>query len=108
MKAIIVAEAASNHNGEISIAKEMIHAAKEAGADMIKFQSYLGKNVHDGHPDKERFMRVNLSDEDHLELIQECREKDITFFTTCFDIERIKFLKTLDLKYVKVGKRYYR
>lgn len=102
MKAIIIAEAASNHNGEISLAKEMIHAAKDAGADMIKFQSYLGSNVRDGHPDKERFMRMNLSDETHFDLMQECEKAGIEFFTTCFDIKRIEFLKELSLKYVKV------
>lgn len=103
MKTVIIAESASNHNGEISIAKEMIHAAKDAGADMIKFQSYLGKNVSAGHPDKERFCKVNLSDDDHWRLIEECEKVGIEFFTTCFDIGRIGFLKSLGLKYIKVA-----
>lgn len=103
MKPVIVAEAASNHNGEVRLAKEMIHAAKEAGADMIKFQSYLGKNVRDGHPDKDRFLKVNLSDDDHHELMAECRKAEIGFLTTCFDIERIEFLKTLRMKFIKVA-----
>ncbi|MDQ7837084.1 MAG: N-acetylneuraminate synthase family protein [Thermodesulfobacteriota bacterium] len=103
MKAVIVAEAASNHNGDIGIAREMIHAAKEAGADVIKFQSYLGSNVRDNHPDKERFMSVNLSDEAHFELMEECRKAGITFYTTCFDIGRIDFLRSLGLKNIKVA-----
>jgi N,N'-diacetyllegionaminate synthase len=103
VKTIIIAEAASNHNGEISIAKEMIHAAKDAGADMIKFQSYLGKNVSEGHPDKERFCKVNLSDDDHWQLLEECKKVGIEFFTTCFDIARIDFLKCLGLKYIKIA-----
>ncbi|MBT6563064.1 MAG: hypothetical protein HON76_11125 [Candidatus Scalindua sp.] len=103
MKSIIVAEAASNHNGDLGIAKEMIHAAKEAGADMIKFQSYLGRNVKEGHADKDRFEKVNLSDEAHFELLEESNKKEIGFFTTCFDIGRIEFLKTLRITTVKVA-----
>ncbi len=102
MKAIIVAEAASNHNGDLGIAKDMIRAAKETGVDTIKFQSYLGRNVKEGHPDKARFEKVNLTDEAHFELMEECNKIGIGFFTTCFDIERIEFLKTLGIKTVKV------
>jgi N,N'-diacetyllegionaminate synthase len=103
MKAIIVAEAASNHNGDMLLAKEMIHAAKESGADIIKFQSYLGKNVKDGHGDKERFSQMNLSDDNHYDLMAECSKVQIDFSTTCFDIERVVFLKSLNLKYIKIA-----
>ena len=103
MKTLIVAEAASNHNGDMVLAKEMIQSAKESGADMIKFQSYLGGNVEEGHSDKERFSQMNLSDDNHYELMNECDKVHIDFCTTCFDIDRINFLEQLNLKYIKVA-----
>ena len=40
-KTYIIAEAGVNHNGEIDKAKEMIHEAKKAGADAVKFQTFI-------------------------------------------------------------------
>ena len=40
MKALVIAEIGQNHNGDMGIAKELIHIAKEKGADIAKFQIY--------------------------------------------------------------------
>ena len=45
MSVYIIAEAGVNHNGDIGIAKKMIDKAKEAGADCIKFQTFISKNI---------------------------------------------------------------
>ena len=37
---LIIAEAGVNHNGDLEIAKDLVHAAKESGADVIKFQTF--------------------------------------------------------------------
>ena len=45
MGVCIIAEAGVNHNGSVEVAKEMVDKAKEAGADCIKFQTFVTKNV---------------------------------------------------------------
>ncbi len=102
MKTKIIAEIASSHNGDMELAKAMIRAAADAGADIVKFQSWQAKNVADTDPDKKRYEKLELSDDNHLALIQECKKVGVEFLTTCFDIERIPFLKSLGLKKIKV------
>ncbi len=102
MKTKIIAEIASSHNGDMELAKSMIQAAAEAGADIVKFQSWQAKNVADSDPDKKRYEGLELSDADHEMLIAECDRLGVEFLTACFDIERIPFLKSLGLKSIKV------
>jgi len=82
----IIAEAATNHGGDIVLAKEMVHAAKESGADAVKFQSWQVRTM-----------------EDHYTLMEECENTGIEFMTTCFDIKRVDFLSGLGLRSVKVA-----
>ncbi|MFA5410237.1 MAG: N-acetylneuraminate synthase family protein [Candidatus Omnitrophota bacterium] len=103
MKPIIVAEAATNHNGDIVLAKEMIYAAKEAGADYIKFQSWQIKNMDPKNPAYEMMKPKELSDEAHRKLISESEKAGIKFLTTCFDIARIDFLASLGMEAIKVA-----
>ncbi len=102
MKTKIIAEIASSHNGDMELAKAMIRAAADAGVDIVKFQSWQAKNVADTDPDKKRYEKLELSDNDHVVLIQECEKNGVEFLTTCFDLERIPFLKSLGLKKIKV------
>ena len=102
MKTQIIAEAASNHGGDIEIAKQMIRAAKACGADYIKFQSWQAKNLRPDDPAKESFAKKELSDEDHRILINECKKAGIKFLTSCFDWKRVDFLAALGLKTIKV------
>lgn len=102
MKTKIIAEIASSHNGDIELAKAMIRAAADAGADIVKFQSWQAKNVADTDPDKKRYEKLELSDDDHKILMQECEKAGVEFLTTCFDTGRIPFLKNLGLKKIKV------
>ena len=44
-KVFIIAEAGGNHNGKISVAKKLIKSAKKCGADAIKFQTFIPKNL---------------------------------------------------------------
>jgi len=102
MRPKIIAEIASSHNGDIELAKSMIRAAADAGADIVKFQSWQAKNVPDNDPDKKRYESLELSDADHEVLIDECKKNGVEFLTAVFDIDRIPFLKSLGLKSVKV------
>jgi len=102
-KVIIVAEAATNHGGDIHVAIDMIHAAKEAGADMIKFQSWQIKNMSPDNLAYEMMKSKELSDQAHHDLKDECNLVGIKFITTCFDIGRIDFLSSLGIDTIKVA-----
>ena len=100
----IIAECATNHEGDLERAKELIAVAAEAGADVVKFQSWQAKRlVNQQDPGLERYRRVELSDDAHRELMRECRLRGVQFLTTCFDINRVGFLTSLDLPAIKVA-----
>lgn len=99
----IIAEIASCHNGDIELAKKMIQRAAKTGVDIVKFQSWQAKNVSDNDPDKKRYESLELSDEAHYILKKECEKNGVEFLTTCYDGDRISFLKSLGLKKIKVA-----
>jgi len=103
MKPLIIAEIASSHNGDIELAKKMVSVAHDAGVDIVKFQSWQSKNVDDTDPDKMRYASLELSDEAHIILRDECARLGVEFLTTCYDSARIPFLKKLGLKKIKVA-----
>ena len=59
---LIVAEIGVNWNGDFSVAKEMIHEAKKAGADLVKFQSFNEKLIKN-HPEKKRLIKLKPTGE---------------------------------------------
>lgn len=115
---IIIAEAGVNHNGSIVLAKKLIDAAAKAGVDYVKFQTFKTENLVSRSAEKAAYQQANLSDEDntqysmlkklelsreqHLELIEYCRLKNIKFFSTAFDLESIDFLAELKLGLWKI------
>ncbi len=118
-KVTIIAEAGVNHNGNIKIAFDLIDAAVEAGADIIKFQTfnpeklvtkyskkaeYQIKNI--GNFDKQdqysMLKNLQLSIEDHKSLISRCKKYGIEFLSTGFDLESLEFLNSLELKRFKI------
>ncbi len=99
----IIAEIASSHNGDVALGKKMIRAAAKTGVDIVKFQSWQSKNVDDGDPDKKRYESLELSDDAHYVLKEECEKNGVEFLTTCYDDERIPFLKKLGLQKIKVA-----
>lgn len=104
MGAKIVVEVASNHQGNIFLAKEFIRIAARVGADCVKFQSSRYQDLADkSDPQAEWVKQTSLSDNDHFELIAECRKDHIGFLTTCFSIGRVEFLASLGLKEIKVA-----
>lgn len=107
MRSKIVAEVGANHIGNIDVAVAMIQAAARAGADMVKFQSWQARKLRPDFPDYpgtfERHRRTELSDADHVSLIEACAKHGVEFLTTCFDLERVDFLASLGLKRIKVA-----
>lgn len=115
---IIIAEAGVNHNGSLSLAKKLIDVAADAGADLVKFQTFSADrlvtrqakkadyqteatgNVETQH---QMLSRLELSGSMHHELIAHCATREIGFFSTGFDIESVNFLMSLGIKYFKIA-----
>lgn len=103
-KVILVAEIGMNHNGNISLAKEMIEAASEAGADYIKLQSYVTELLH--HPSSPAFASakaVELSFDEQQLLFDFAAEKNINLFSTPYDLKSADFLSKQRLNIYKVA-----
>jgi len=113
----IIAEAGVNHNGSISIAKDLIDAAVLSGADAVKFQTFktehlVSKNARKAAYQKqttdadesqfEMIKKLELDVETHKELIHYCEEKGIMFLSTPFDHDSIDLLDRLGLEIFKI------
>lgn len=115
---LIIAEAGVNHNGSIELAKQLVDKAAEAGTDYIKFQTfkseklvsksakqaeYQKKNIgKEGETQLSMLKKLELSEENHLELISYCRSKGIRFFSTAFDLSTIDLLHSFNLGFWKI------
>lgn len=118
MSVLIIAEAGVNHNGSMEIAKQLVDVAVEAGVDIIKFQTfkaerlvsktakqaeYQKQNIGDGNDSQyEMLKKLELSEENHEELIAYCKEKGIRFWSTAFDFESMDYLHSLGLGLWKI------
>ena len=103
----IIAEIGQNHNGDMNLAKELINAAKDCGADVAKFQVFDAKSLFPkkGNPWYEYNCSTELSRDNVLELNEECRKIDIEFFGSVFHVDRIDWLENLGIKRYKIASR---
>lgn len=115
---IIIAEAGVNHNGNINMAKQLIDVAAEAGADFVKFQTFKAEKLVSPTAEKAAYQIANigdsdrsqldmlkkleLSEENHFELINYCLQKNIRFLSTPFDEESADFLFKLQIPLFKI------
>ena len=117
MKTFIIAEAGVNHNGNIKLAKQMVDKAKEAGADCIKFQTFVPEKIVSKQAKKAEYQKTQTnSDESQLDMIRKlalsndefielslyCKQLGIDFLSTAFDMESVDFLKSLNMKAWKI------
>ena len=103
-KIVIIAEIGENHMGNTDTAKKLIRAARKAGADFVKFQSYRPENFRPDDPEYSWFRKVSLSDRAHRELKEYAEKCGIGFLSSPFSLERAKFLcETLGLKEIKIA-----
>jgi sialic acid synthase SpsE len=115
---LIVAEAGVNHNGDLSLALEMVEAAREAGADAVKFQSFRAdKMAAEGlmevkdvegitggtKSSLEMYRRLELSEPDHRALVERCRDVGILFLSTPFDSDTVDMLDALGVPAFKIS-----
>ena len=103
----IIAEIGQNHNGDISLAKELILAAKENGADVAKFQLYNAKTLfsQEGNEWFDYNCKTELTRAEVHELSEFCQKQNIEFMASVFDMERIDWLEELNVKRYKVASR---
>ncbi len=114
---IIIAEAGVNHNGDYDRAVAMIHAAKAAGADYVKFQTAVPELVISSVAPKAEYQKettgaeesqlemcrkIHLRLEDYAPLAEICREVGIGFMSTPFDLVSIDCLAPLEMDYWKI------
>lgn len=117
MKTIIIAEAGVNHNGDIRLAREMVKAAKAAGADYVKFQTAKPELVISTFAPKAEYQKDTTGEEesqlemckaihlplsDYAELKKLCEEEGIGFMSTPFDLESVALLGELGQDWMKV------
>lgn len=110
MRTLIIAEAGVNHNGSYELAKKLVDAAKESGADIVKFQTakldslvskfaemaeYQKENTGKTESQKMMLERILLKFDDFVNLAAYCRKAGIQFLSTPFDLESIEFLNGL-------------
>ena len=103
MRTLVIAEAGVNHNGDIGMAKALVAAAATAGADLVKFQSFVtAKSIGRNAPKApyqidvtgaaetqfDMVRKLELSRSNHEELVAECRSRGIGFFSTAFPSTR--------------------
>jgi N-acetylneuraminate synthase len=115
----IIAEIGANFDGDIDKAKRLVDAAKQAGADCAKFQSFIAekivsgkgfasmklKGVHGswGRPVEEIFKEAEFPRAWHKEIAAYCAKKGIHFSTSPYDFEAVDLCAQLDLPYIKIG-----
>jgi N-acetylneuraminate synthase len=115
---VVIAEGCDNHNGSLAKAKEMAHAAKEAGAPIIKFQLHLPEEEMASREAMEQtsgemfskwgslygFVEQNLlKPEEHAELMAYCRKIGIQYFCTPFSLKAACLLDEMGAEGFKIG-----
>lgn len=112
----IIAEAGVNHNGSLELAYKLVDAAKEAGADCVKFQTYITENDTAVNCEKAEYQKteqqesqyellkkLELSFDDFRKIQEYCKKKEIMFLSTPFDIESLEFLDEIHMPIWKIA-----
>ena len=116
-KVLIIAEAGVNHNGSLDKAIELIKVAASAGVDYVKFQTfktelniskaakkaeYQKNNTEIEENQYEMVKKLELTFDEFLVVEKKCREYNVGFMSTAFDLPSIEFLDSFNPKYFKI------
>lgn len=116
--AYIIAEMSANHAGNIENAKKIIHAAKEAGADCVKIQTYtadtitidcdkpyfhIGEGTWNGENLYQLYQKAYTPWEWQAELKKEAESVGLDFFSTPFDKSSVDFLEDIGIGFYKIA-----
>ena len=115
IKPYLIAEIGINHNGDINIAKKLIKNSKECGFDAVKFQKRTLDIVYDkktldtprqspwGETTREQKLGLEFERQEYDEIDIYCKEIDIEWFASAWDIKSLEFLDKYMLKYNKIA-----
>lgn len=116
-RVFIIAEAGDNHNGDINLAYKLVDVAVEAGADCVKFQTFITeeiiskkaemaeyqkKNTGISESQFEMVKKLELSFDDFKKIKAYCDQKGIIFLSTAFDLPSVKFLNQIQIPFWKI------
>ena len=116
MSVYIIAEAGVNHNGSFELACHLVDAAKAAGADCVKFQTFRAGNLVSRDARKAEYQKKTTGDSSQREMLEKlelsfdeftalkayCDRVGICFLSTPFDFESIAFLDSIDMPFWKI------
>ena len=117
MSVFIIAEAGVNHNGDLSLARQMVHVAAKAGANAVKFQTFVTEQLVTRHAKKapyqdaevggetgqyEMLKPLELDADAFMVLIEECRKAGILFLSTAYDAVSVELLHSLRVEPWKI------
>ena len=115
MKPFLIAEIGINHNGDLSIAKQIIDYASDANFDAVKFQKRTVEKVYSkklldsprespwGTTQREQKNGLEFGDAEYKEIDKYCKSKKIEWFASCWDLDSQLFMRKFNLKYNKIA-----
>lgn len=118
MHTCIIAEAGVNHNGDVQLAKKLCLAAKNAGADVVKFQTWITEKIITASVEQAEYQKENtgrnesqfdmlksleLSYDEFTEIKKYCDEIGIMFASTADEEESLDFLVDMGIPFIKIG-----
>ena len=116
MGVFIIAEAGVNHNGSFELVYKLVDAAKNAGVDCIKFQTFKSKNLVSHTAKKAEYQKATTGDSSQQDMLKKlelsydeflalkdyCDQVGICFLSTPFDVDSIEFLNTINMPFWKI------
>lgn len=100
----IIAEVGINHNGDVSLAKEMVAAAWESGADAVKIQTFVTNEfLHPSHPGYKYDIDAEISHEDEQEIWDYAKSHDINLFSTPEEFKSLAFITKQNPSQIKIA-----
>ena len=114
-KTFVIGEIGINHNGDLKIARQLIDMAKKAGCDAVKFQKRDIDTVYTkeeldkprqspwGKTQRDQKQGLEFSKTDYNQIDKYCKEKNIIWFASAWDVKSLVFLDNYNLKYNKIA-----
>ena len=114
---LIIAEAGVNHNGDLSTALDLIDAAVECGADIVKFQTFTATSLVTASAERAKYQKINAKDpttqlemlkaleldiNEFQVLIDHCSKRNIEFCSSAFDAQSLGHLIAMGQKIIKI------
>lgn len=115
MSCFIISEIGINHNGDLDLAKKMIDESAAAGADAVKFQKRDISLVYSeellnskrespwGTTQRDQKQGLEFNKNSYLEIDKHCKNKNIKWFASAWDLNSLKFLEQFDLQHNKIA-----